>query len=347
MTKIKLTIPTVQALPFAEKGKQVDYYDTDLDGFGVRASHTGKNYFVRGYINGKRPRVMLGSTKVITCDQARRAAKIKIGLIESGTDPNREKQEQRRQEEEVKARDLTLQDALDAYFEEADLKPRTVTTYQDLIRLYLSDWYSLSVTEITPDMIKARHSDIAKGKRSRPQFITVSKTAEELATEKLELLERKPTRGQRSKVKVSLTKRIPDPEPKPREAAADNCMRTLGAVLSYYHDEKNQSYMNPVQTLSKRGKRKTKTGKWFKVGRRTSLIKSSELPAWHKAVMALSNTDMRDFLLFLLFTGLRRGEAAKLKWEDVDFVEKVYKVLDTKNGIDVILPLSDYLFTTT
>jgi integrase len=113
-------------------------------------------------------------------------------------------------------------------------------------------------------------------------------------------------------------------------------MRTLGAVLSYYHDEKNQTYMNPVQTLSKRGKRKTKTGKWFKVGRRTSLVKSSELPAWHKAVMALSNTDMRDFLLFLLFTGLRRGEAAKLKWQDVDFVEKVYKVLDPKNGIDVI-----------
>jgi len=37
--KIKLTKTTVENLPHAEKGKQVEYFDTALEGFGVRASH--------------------------------------------------------------------------------------------------------------------------------------------------------------------------------------------------------------------------------------------------------------------------------------------------------------------
>ena len=34
--KLKLTKTVVESLPYAEKGKQVDYYDSELDGFGVR-----------------------------------------------------------------------------------------------------------------------------------------------------------------------------------------------------------------------------------------------------------------------------------------------------------------------
>jgi hypothetical protein len=42
MNKIKLKKMAVEKLPHTEKGKQVDYYDSDLNGFGIRASHTGK-----------------------------------------------------------------------------------------------------------------------------------------------------------------------------------------------------------------------------------------------------------------------------------------------------------------
>jgi hypothetical protein len=34
--KIKLTKTTVENLPHAEKGKQVEYFDTELEGSGVR-----------------------------------------------------------------------------------------------------------------------------------------------------------------------------------------------------------------------------------------------------------------------------------------------------------------------
>jgi hypothetical protein len=39
MEKFKFTKTSVEKLPFAEKGKQIDYYDTELDGFGVRVSN--------------------------------------------------------------------------------------------------------------------------------------------------------------------------------------------------------------------------------------------------------------------------------------------------------------------
>jgi integrase len=49
-----------------------------------------------------------------------------------------------------------------------------------------------------------------------------------------------------------------------------------------------------------------------------------------------------DYLMLLLFTGLRRSEGMNLQWSDVDFAERTLTIQDTKNREP--LPLSDYLF---
>ena len=51
----------------------------------------------------------------------------------------------------------------------------------------------------------------------------------------------------------------------------------------------------------------------------------------------------RDFLLTALFTGMRRGELTKLRWENVDLKSKVLRLPTTKNGDPLHLPLSDFL----
>ena len=51
----------------------------------------------------------------------------------------------------------------------------------------------------------------------------------------------------------------------------------------------------------------------------------------------------RDYLFFLLLTGLRRGEGARLNWTDVDLQARRFTALDTKNNEPHTLPLSDYL----
>ena len=59
--------------------------------------------------------------------------------------------------------------------------------------------------------------------------------------------------------------------------------------------------------------------------------------------MALPNPVARDYLLLLLFTGLRRTEAATLRWGDVDFVERVIRLpaARTKAGRKLDLPMTD------
>lgn len=318
MNKIKLTKITVEKLPFAGKGKQVDYYDSELDGFGVRVSATGKKYFVRAHIGNRRVRVMLKSFKLISAEEARKEALATLGTMAQGVDPNQVErdniQQAAKKRREEKQQSVTLQAVLDDYLQKGKLKPRTVKTYHDLFRLYLADWLERPATEITRDMVKHRHQDIATGKRQRQVFKKEADT------------------------KKAGVKKVVDS--KRREGAADNCFRTLRAVLNYaFEDEEGGAlYANPVTVLSSR-KRKA----WYKVDRRRTLIKNSDLPAWSKAVEALDNPITRDFLLFLIYTGLRRNEAAGLRWDQVDFQEGCFTIPDTKNGEPHTLPLSDYL----
>lgn len=58
----------------------------------------------------------------------------------------------------------------------------------------------------------------------------------------------------------------------------------------------------------------------------------------------MQNETLRDYLLLILFTGLRRQEAAKLKWSEIDLKTKTLKVIDTKNNQPHTLPLSDFLY---
>ena len=47
--------------------------------------------------------------------------------------------------------------------------------------------------------------------------------------------------------------------------------------------------------------------------------------------------------MLVLFTGLRRNEAAQLKWSDIDLKAKTLTIPDTKNHQPHTLPLSNYL----
>ncbi|ALQ50490.1 tyrosine-type recombinase/integrase [Nitrosomonas ureae] len=52
---------------------------------------------------------------------------------------------------------------------------------------------------------------------------------------------------------------------------------------------------------------------------------------------------MADYLLFLLFTGLRRQEVAALKWSAIDLNDLSFTLKDTKNREPLTLPLTDFI----
>jgi integrase len=126
------------------------------------------------------------------------------------------------------------------------------------------------------------------------------------------------------------------------EAYANLAMRTLRALFNFaagqYEDAKGQSLIleNPVKRLSQ-------TRAWYRVTRRQTFIKPHELAAWYQAVQKLDNEILRDYLILLLFTGLRRQEAATLRWTQIDLTAKTLTIDDTKNHQPHTLPLSSYL----
>ena len=69
------------------------------------------------------------------------------------------------------------------------------------------------------------------------------------------------------------------------------------------------------------------------------------MAAFYTAVCEAENPIQRDYILFLLFTGLRRTAAASLTWNDVEFTERVVIIPQkTKHKRDRFkLPMSDFV----
>ncbi|MEZ5814421.1 MAG: tyrosine-type recombinase/integrase [Alphaproteobacteria bacterium] len=93
---------------------------------------------------------------------------------------------------------------------------------------------------------------------------------------------------------------------------------------------------NPVRIIAE-----TKSG--YPIKRRRTYIKPHQLPAWWEAVEDEETDTSRDYLLLVLFTGLRRSEACRLKWSDIDLIGKTLSLEDSKNGEPLTLPLSRFL----
>jgi len=136
---------------------------------------------------------------------------------------------------------------------------------------------------------------------------------------------------------------------------ANYTLRLLKSLFKFamenYMNSKDEPVIlfNPVQVLSA-------NKSWNKEKIRKTVIKTYNMGDWFKAIHALPNHELnkkqpnssevvKDYLIFVLFTGLRRREASNLKWTDVDFRDKTLTISETKNNSQHTLPLSDYLFS--
>lgn len=120
------------------------------------------------------------------------------------------------------------------------------------------------------------------------------------------------------------------------KARANLAMRLLRAIFNFainqYQAEDGRSVIviNPVKFLSH-------ARSWYRIERRQGVIKQHQLADWYNGLMKLSeyySSDdaafWQDYFLLVLFTGMRRTEAASLRWEYVDLKAKTFTLLDTK-----------------
>ncbi|MBX9771023.1 MAG: integrase family protein [Candidatus Obscuribacterales bacterium] len=126
---------------------------------------------------------------------------------------------------------------------------------------------------------------------------------------------------------------------------ANNALKKLRALINFANDrygteEEPLFKKNPVDRLSKERR-------WHKIYPRQNIIPDHKLKVWYRAVYTLQNEVARDFLIFLLLTGMRFGETSQLKWCHVDFENSMLIVPRelTKGDREHRLPLSDFLMT--
>ncbi len=209
------------------------------------------------------------------------------------------------EKKDEEARKINLQRVFDDYLiARKDLKELTIADYKKAINWGLKDWLKKPIVDITKTMVVRKHSKL----------------------------------GESSEARANLT------------------MRLVRALFNFaaanYEDGYGKPivYENPVKRLSD-------TRAWYKIERRNTVVKAHQLSDWFKGVNSLSEPDpdarldradmgntVRDYLVVLLLTGLRREEAASLTWGNVDLKAKTMTVLDTKNREDHTLPLSNYLY---
>jgi integrase len=119
-------------------------------------------------------------------------------------------------------------------------------------------------------------------------------------------------------------------------AAANSAMRALRAVWNFALDRDSALPANPVRRLKRA---------WFPAPPRTRMVRSDELAKFYAAIDDLPNRTAADYVKLLLFTGLRRREAAGLRWEEVDFTTRVIRLpaTRTKANRKLDLPMSSFV----
>jgi integrase len=117
-------------------------------------------------------------------------------------------------------------------------------------------------------------------------------------------------------------------------SVGNGAMRIVRLLWNFQSDRNPELPPNPVRRLRRQ---------WFAEPRRTRMVRTDEMPKFYQALTRLPNPVHRDYLILLLFTGLRRTEAATLTWADVDFGAKVIRVpaKSTKAGRKLDLPMTD------
>jgi integrase len=121
------------------------------------------------------------------------------------------------------------------------------------------------------------------------------------------------------------------------KAAANASMRALRAVWNFAadRDPELKAKGNPVRLRKQ----------WFEIEGRETIIEDKHQAPFYAAVSKLPNAIQRDYILTLLYTGLRREEAASLRWENVDFDDMKITIpkADTKSKKQLPLPITRQL----
>jgi len=82
--------------------------------------------------------------------------------------------------------------------------------------------------------------------------------------------------------------------------------------------------------------------KKYKEVKRDRFLQPNEMKSFFESLEQEPNKVARDYFKILLFTGARKTNVLAMRWEEIDFDRRVWRIPDTKNGEPLDVPLIDY-----
>ncbi len=147
----KLTKRVIDAAAHPSSG-QVFLRDDELRGFAVRITPGSKSFVVEREIHGRVKRLTIGRYGVMTVDQARDLAKIKIGEIAAGKDPVEEQRQRRKS--------ITFDELAQIYLERHAVHKKSASNDVGMLKKWLSEWRPRRLNTITRADVASKHAEM-------------------------------------------------------------------------------------------------------------------------------------------------------------------------------------------
>jgi integrase len=174
MAKRRFTARWLESLK-APKNGQVEYFDTDVRSFGLRASYGGKlSWFVMGRCNGKLIRSFFGECPIMSLADAREVARQHKKKMGQGIDPRRKAEAERAAAADAAL--ATFETVADNFLEqwvEPTLRTATAKAYRFALKGKDTEaWHKLPIADLTGQQIMSKIKGmIAKGNYPKARLI--------------------------------------------------------------------------------------------------------------------------------------------------------------------------------
>lgn len=326
--RMKFTNSSVEGAALPTEGKdRAEYIDTETPGLYLRVSSNGVrtfSYFGRAKGASKPERVTIGRYPAVKADQAKREALKLAGQQATGVSVTKA------------ARDRRGEMTLDALKEKyvADLekrKARGVATFEELYERHIRPYFGkLRLSDIEAEKVAQWHQKLPAVILKRREEAAASR-AEQETQRRQEIEERQALKGRRHGP-------LPKQEPEPStstvvvtgQTTANRGLEALRAMFNWAAKPVRRYFtgVNPAAGHTK----------YLKV-ERERFLRPGEASAFFKALADEPNITARDCMMMKLLTGGRRGNVHAMRWDQIDFPEKVWRIPTTKNGTSQTVPL--------
>ena len=330
-TRIAFNKSNLVAIPYAESGKQLTYYDTNKTNLALRVGASSKTFIVYTRPKGSTApvRISLGKYGDITIKHASDLAAKELAKIADGHNPVQEKKQAKIVEAQAKAADEeTFKWMMDTYKNEhligykggskgtlhniattmdyfddktvMTLKQNEDGTWTNDMEVKLSSWHARPFRSITRQEVLDRFAVLEKARPARNQKVLA-------------------------------------PIVRTNQMSFKFASSAYNFIIARNELDVSEDLRNPFDVMSVRKK-------WTKTNKRTRFVdfERAEFPKWWKAVESYDFEQgiVSDYLLCSLLQSGRSIDLAPLQWKHVDMELKRIHYIDTKNGDDYTYPMT-------